>query len=183
MDVVTLAAEGGGQSNFLLPNGTFFVELLLFVIVFIIFTKWIVPPLAKSMQERQDMVRKQAEDREEAVQQLKLAQEKYETALAEARTEAAKIRDEARADAQKIRDEMRADTDREVARIHQQGEEQLAAQRDETVRALRAEIGGLSTDLAGRILGAPLPAEGAHRSTVEQFLADLEQKQNAGGTR
>jgi hypothetical protein len=36
----TLAAEGG-QNNFLLPNGTFFVELLLFVIVFVIFTKWL----------------------------------------------------------------------------------------------------------------------------------------------
>ncbi|MFC4943894.1 F0F1 ATP synthase subunit B [Pseudonocardia sp. GCM10023141] len=179
MTTSTLAAE----QIFLLPNGTIFVEIILFLIVVLIFTKWIVPPLSKAMQDRQDMVRKQAEDREESARRLKEAEERYEKAMVEARTEAAAIRDEARADAQRIRDEMRAETDREVARIHAQGEEQLAAQRAQAVSALRAEIGGLSTDLAGRILGSPLPSDGDHRSTVDRFLAELEQKQTAEGAR
>src|SRR4051794_28865112 len=101
MTTETLAAE----QIFLLPNGTIFVEIILFLIVVFIFTKFIVPPLAKAMRERQEMVRKQAEDREESALRLKQAQERYEAALAEARAEAAAIRDEARADAQRIRDE------------------------------------------------------------------------------
>ena len=51
---------------------------------------------------------------------------------------------------------MRAETDREVAEIHRRGAEELAEQRAEAVQELRGQIGGLSTDLAGRILGRPV---------------------------
>jgi F-type H+-transporting ATPase subunit b len=147
------AASEGGPTNFLLPNGTIIVETLLFLIVFFVFYRLIVPPLTNAMRERDEMVRKQVEDREEAARRLKQAEERYGKALAEARGEAAKIRDEARADAQKIRDEMRGQADREVARIRQQGEAQLAAQREQAVEQLRGELDGLSTDLASRIVG------------------------------
>lgn len=171
---------GGGQSNFLLPNATIVVEFLLFLIVFAIFSKWIVPPLAKAMRERDEMVRKQAEDREESARRIKQAEERYETALAEARAEASRIRDEARAEANKVREEMRAETDREVERIRREGEEQLAVQRTETVRALRSEIGGLSTELAGRIAGGALGDETARRSTVDRFLTELDERAPSG---
>ncbi|MGD9525485.1 F0F1 ATP synthase subunit B [Pseudonocardia sp.] len=154
------AESGGGDSNFLLPNGTFFVELLIFAIVFLVFRRWIVPPLAKAMKERDDMIRKQAEDREESARRLRQAEQRYQEALAEARGEAARIRDEARADAQRIRDEMREQADQEVARIHADGERQLAAQREQAVAELRGEIGGLADDLAARIVGRQAASTG-----------------------
>lgn len=172
---------GGGGNNFLLPNATIFVELLLFLIVFGIFARWIVPPLSTAMRERDEMVRKQAEDREESARRLKQAEERYETALAEARAEASRIRDEARAEANKVREEMRQETDREVERIRRRGEEQLAAQRAETVDALRSEIGGLSTELARRIAGGALADDAARRSTVDRFLAELDEREPASG--
>jgi F-type H+-transporting ATPase subunit b len=173
-----LAAE---SNNFLLPNATIIVVFLIFLAILFTFYRFIVPPLTKAMRERDEMVKKQAEDRDNAVRRLKQAEERYETSLAEARAEAASIRDAARADAQQIRDEMREKTDREVAEIRQRGEEQLTAQRQEAVRQLRTEIGGLSTQLAGRILGKPMDEDGPHRSTIDRFLADLDEKQPAGG--
>lgn len=175
------AGEGGGSGNFLLPNATIVVELLLFLIVFAVFARWIVPPLSRAMRERDEMVRKQAEDREESARRLKQAEERYESALAEARAEASRIRDEARAEANKVREEMRAETDREVERIRRRGEEQLAAQRAETVRALRSEIGGLSGELARRIAGSSLADDAAQRSTVDRFLAELDEREPASG--
>ncbi|MGQ0572951.1 MAG: F0F1 ATP synthase subunit B [Pseudonocardia sp.] len=166
MTTVSLVAaapgSGGGDSNFLLPNGTIFVELLIFLVVFLVFKRYIVPPLAKAMQERQDMVRKQVEDREESARRLRQAEERYQEALAEARGEAGRIRDEARADAQLIRDEMREQADQEVARIRTEGEEQLAAQREQAVEQLRGEIGGLSDDLARRIVGRQTTSTGGN---------------------
>lgn len=170
-----MAAAGGGETpNFLVPNATIFVVFVIFLLILFFFYRFVVPPLTKAMAERDEMNRKQAEDRDNAQRRLAEAEERYQKALAEARAEAGRIRDEARAEAQKIRDEMRADTDREVAEIYRRGEEQLAAQREEAVRSLRAEIGGLSTQLAERVLGRPLPDDGAHRSTVDSYLAELE---------
>ncbi len=173
-----LAAE---TNNFLLPNATIIVEFVLFLIILFVFSRFIVPPLTAAMRRRQEMVQKQAQEREESARRLKEAQERYEGALAEARAEANSIRDEARADAQRIRSEMREETDREVERIRQQGEEQLAAQREQTVRELRTEIGGLSTELASRILARPMGTDGPQRDTIDSFVSDLDQKQAAGG--
>ena len=179
---MTLAAAAEETPNFLVPNATIFVVFIIFLLVLFFFYRFVVPPLTRAMAERDEMNRKQVEDRDNAQRRLSEAEQRYQKALAEARGEAAKIRDEARAEAQKIRDDMRAETDREVAEIQRRGAEQLAAQRDEAVRSLRAEIGGLSTQLAERVLGRSLPGDGAHRSTVDSFLADLDSDQARADT-
>ena len=176
MTTSVLAAE---SNNFLLPNATIIVEFLIFLGVLFVFYRFIVPPLTKAMRERDEMVRKQAEERDAAMRRLEQAQERYETALAEARAEAAAIRDQSRAEAQRIREQMREDTDREVAQIRQRAEEQLAQQREQVVRELRSEIGGLSTQLAERVLGES-PTEDVRRSEVERYLAELDSTATAG---
>lgn len=178
MTTTTLAAA---SNNFLLPNATFVVELILFLLVLWIFYRFIVPPLAKAMRERDDMVRRQVEDSEEAARLLRQAEERFDSALAEARAEAGRIRDEARAEANRVREEMREKADTEVERIRQQGAEQLAEQHDQTVRQLRTEIGGLSTKLAERIIGESVSGA-RNRSTVDRFLADLESRETDGST-
>ena len=62
----------------------------------------------------------------------------------------------------------------EAARITQRGEEQIAAAREQAVRQLRGEIGGLSVQLAGRLIGRELSDTEARRGTVDSFLAELD---------
>ena len=71
-----------------------------------------------------------------------------------------------------------AETDREVAEIHRRGAEELAEQRSQAVGELRGQIGGLSTDLAGKILGRPVAYDDA---TVVRFLGELDERQTAAG--
>ena len=166
---MTTSVLAAGSNNFLLPNATIIVEFLIFLAILFFFYRFVVPPLTRAMRERDEMMRKQAEER-------------YETALGEARATAASIRDEARAAAQQIRDEMRAETDREVAEIRQRGEEQLAEQREQAMQQLRDDIGDLSVQLATRILGEQ-PPESVRRSTVDRFLRESidETAKTAGG--
>lgn len=167
----TLAQE---SNNFLLPNATFFAELFAFAIILWVLYKYVMPPLTKAVKQRQDMIQKQIEDAEETARKLRAAEERYESALAEARTEAAKIRDAARADADKLREELREQALAEVARIRQRGEEQLTSEREQVVRELRADIGGLAVQLAERIVGQTLADDESRRATVDRFLADLD---------
>ena len=170
MRTTVLAAD-----NFLLPNGTIFAELGAFLLILFVLWKYVVPPLSKSLQQRQDMVQKQVEDAEDAARRLKAAEERYNEALTEARTEAAKIRDNARAEGERIREELREQASAEVERIRQRGEEQLTSQRDQVVRQLRGELGGLAVQLAEQLVGHELADDAGKRSTVDRFLAQLDE--------
>jgi len=174
MTTRVLAAEEE-TPNFLLPNATFFVELVLFLIVLLVLYRFVVPPLRRALDEREAMLRKQAEDRQLAARTLQQAQERYETELAEARAQAASIRDEARADAARVRAGLREQADQEVERIQRQGARELAAQRAQTLSQLRTELDGLSTRLAEQVTGQSLADDRGRQSTVDRFLADLEQ--------
>ena len=169
MSTTNLAAE-----NFLLPNATIIVELVAFLVILFVLWKWVVPPLSESLQQRQDMVRRQVEDSEEASRKLKAAEDRYAQSLAEARNEAAKIRDNARADGERVREELRGQANTEVERIRARGEEQLAGQRDQVAHQLRGELGGLATQLAEQLIGRELSDDDRKRSTVNEFLAKLD---------
>lgn len=100
--------------------------------------------------------------------------EQYRAQLAEARTEAARIRDEARAEAVAIKNDVLAQAREEADRVIAAGREQLTGERQTIVRELRADVGRIAVDLAGRIVGESLADEARRRGTVERFLAELE---------
>jgi F-type H+-transporting ATPase subunit b len=173
MSARVLAQEEGGDL-FLIPNGTFVVELVIFLFVLFVIWRYIVPPIKKATQDRQEMVRQQIEESRQTKQRLEQADAAYREALSEARTEAAKIRDRARAEAAQIKTELREQAEREVALIRQRGEEQLERQREQVKRELSAEIGRLAVTLAGRIVGESMEDEARRRGTVDRFIAELE---------
>ena len=49
------------------------------------------------------------------------------------------------------------------------------------VRSLRAEVGTLATQLAGRVVGESLEDDARAQRVVERFLADLESGDGAAG--
>jgi F-type H+-transporting ATPase subunit b len=168
------APAPAAASNFLIPNATFFAEVIAFLIILAILWRYILPPLKKMMAERQAIIDQQMEDADATRLQLAEAQTEYQRSLAEARTQAAQIRESATAEAQRVVDDMHAQAREESARIVARGEELLANQRQATVRELRAEIGTLAVDLASKIVGETLQDDQRARATVDRFLADLD---------
>lgn len=160
--VTLLAAEeGGGTSNFLIPNGTFFFVLAIFLIVLGVIGKFVVPPIQKVLGEREAMVVKTTEDNRKAAEQEAAADSDYQKELQAARTEAAGIRDEARAEGRKILDEMRGRASEEAAGTLQEASEQLKLQSDAIAADLRSSVENLSTTLASRVLGVEVSTTAA----------------------
>jgi F-type H+-transporting ATPase subunit b len=162
------------SNNFLVPNATFIVELIAFIIILGIIARYILPPLQKAMRDRQEVIRQQIEDSEQAKQNLAESERAYQNALNEARTEAAQIRENARAEAQRTLEDLRTQAQEEQARIVARGDEQLASQRAAIVRDLRAEIGTLAVELSEKIVSQRLTDEAQVSATVDAFLAGLE---------
>ncbi|MBO0854628.1 MAG: F0F1 ATP synthase subunit B [Nocardia sp.] len=139
--------------NFLIPNGTFFVELIIFLIVLGVIWFLVVPPVRKVLTEREERVEATAANAKEAKQTFAEAEEKYQSVLEQARTEAADIRNEARAEGRTIIDDHRAQAQREVDGILAESATQLRAEADRVKAELHTEVEPLAQTLADRVVG------------------------------
>ncbi|MFM9035842.1 MAG: F0F1 ATP synthase subunit B [Mycobacterium sp.] len=156
VSVTVLASEEGGTQNFLIPNGTFFFVLAIFLIVLGVIAKFVVPPIQKVLGERERMVAKTAEDNRQAAAQEAAAEADYNKELATARSEAAGIRDIARAEGREVIDDFKARANEEVSGTLQQANDELKLQSDAIAPTLNSSVETLSATLASRVLGVPV---------------------------
>ncbi|SHI63997.1 F-type H+-transporting ATPase subunit b [Tessaracoccus bendigoensis DSM 12906] len=150
------------------------IGIVLMLIIFVIMWKVVVPAFEKMYQERSDKI-------EGGMQRAAAAEAKAEAALADyndqlsaAREEAARIREDAKNQSATILAEAREKAVKESARILDSGRSQLDAERSQLLVELRGEVGGLATDLAGRIVGESLDDDARAQRTIDRFLAELE---------
>ena len=165
------ADEGGGVIIPHVPE--IIVGSIAFALLCYVLMKFVFPRMEATFQARVEAIEGGIKKAEEAQAEAGRLLEQYKQQLAEARTEAARIRDEARADAAGIREDILAKAREESDRIIAAGREALATERQTTVRQLRAEVGALAVDLAGRIVGEALEDEARRRGTVARFLDEL----------
>src|SRR5579862_5104670 len=96
MSIQSVTAVHPMAANFLVPNATFFAELIAFGIIVWILAKYVIPPINKAMAARQDAIRRQFAELDEAQADARQAEADYKEQLNDAKHEAARIREEAR---------------------------------------------------------------------------------------
>jgi F-type H+-transporting ATPase subunit b len=169
MTVTVLAASrttaAGGGSNFLVPNGTFFVVLAIFLIVLGVIGTFVVPPIMKVLRDREYMVAKTQADNKRSEEQFAAAQADYEQLLTDARSEASSARDEARAEGRKILEDMRGRAEEEVRSTLQDAGDRLRQEGDAIAEELRSHVETASATLASRILGVDVAKSAAATGT------------------
>jgi F-type H+-transporting ATPase subunit b len=155
------------------------LSLVVFGLLYFLVAKYVVPAFEQIYAERTAAIEGglQAAETKQAEVDAKLAE--LEKQLGDARHEAARIREEAREQGAAIISEMRESAQAESARIVEHGKAQIEAERQQAVTSLRAEVGGLATSLAGRIVGESLDDDERSRRVVDRFLADLEASEQA----
>jgi len=170
--MLILAAEA--HNPLIPPWGEIIVGLIAFGIVFFVFAKYVAPRFEQVFQARREAIEGGIERAEAMQAEAKAALDRYNAQLAEARTEAAQIREQARTEGQQILEEMRVQAQEESARILARGQEQIQAARQQVVNELRAQIGTLAVDLAGRVVGESLADDARRSGTVDRFLDELD---------
>ena len=162
-------------SNFLVPNGTYLVELLAFAILVWIFGKYLIPPINKAMTARQEAIRAEFAELDEAKSSARQAESDYKEQLNNAKHEAARIREDAREQGAQIVQDAREKAQVEADRIVEHAHAQIEADRKTAFASLRRDVGSLATTLAGRIVGESMDDDERQSRVVERFLADLEE--------
>ena len=178
---VLAAEEGDGSGSIwetlppVIPHpGELILGIISFAILYVLYKRFVVPRLEAMLDERRQAIEGGIERAETMQAEAKAALDRYNAQLAEARTEAAQIREQARTEGQQILEEMRVQAQEESARILARGQEQIQAARQQVVNELRAQIGTLAVDLAGRVVGESLADDARRSGTVDRFLDELD---------
>lgn len=171
-------------SLFLLPNFTFVLELVVFLLVLGFIAKFVLPPLRQAMAEREGGIRRAVEAAEHARAEAdRLARERREV-LEAARQQARSIVDEANRAAESSRDEGRRRGQEEFERLVAAAEGDIDAARQSARDEVMGDLGTLVLHAAERVIGAGLDDQ-RHRSLVDEAISAVlagNGGRTAGGT-
>jgi F-type H+-transporting ATPase subunit b len=172
--MIHLAADTA-STNPLLPSWPeFIIGTILFLIVFGMLAKVLLPRATKMLADRTEQIEGGLARSEEAQAEAKALLDQYRQQLDDARRDAARLREEAREQGAQIIAEMREQAQAEARRVTEAAQSQIEAERQQALTSLRTEVGTLATELASRIVGESLTDEARQSRMVDRFLDDLE---------
>lgn len=170
------AASEEMPSVLAVPIDELIIGLIAFLIVFGALSKFALPKIKATLDERADAIEgglKRAEDAQVQAQQVL---EDYKAQLAQAREEAASIRTQAQADRSAIVEEAKNEARAAAAQVTAAADAQMAADRAQAMSTLTRQVGELSVELASKVVGESLSDDARVRATVDAFLDDLERQ-------
>lgn len=169
-------------SVFLLPNGTFYVELLVVAVILFLMTKYILPPLNRAMEGRQAKIRAALDAAEAARAEAAAADDERAKVLAEAREQARLIV----AGAQATSDQLKADSGGraqiEYERIVASAQGEVVAARLHAIDDASARIGEIVFDLVTKIVAREVD-QSTHDDLVREAVAALNAEAAKGTNR
>lgn len=170
-----LAAAEQGEDPFS-PVKPHFTELIwaavfFFLLLGIIYWKaW--PALQATLAKREEALTGKLTQAENTKQEADGVLAEYRAKLADAQAEAQRIIDEGRRTGEQIVADARGRAESEAQQIISRAQSDIAAERDRAISALRAELAGLSIELASRVVGKSLDTD-AQRALVDSYIDEL----------
>jgi ATP synthase F0 subunit b/ATP synthase F1 delta subunit len=153
---------------------TFIGQLIGFAAIVLLIWRYVVPPVRKMMTARQDTVRQQLKDSEQAAQRLTESTAAHSKAVDAAKEEAERVVEEAKSDAERIGEQLEAQAGVEAERIKVQGARQSELLRAQLIRQLRLELGHESVRQAGELVRNYVADAKQQAATVDRFLDELD---------
>ncbi len=172
--VFAAAEEAGGTAFILPPLYEIFWSALVLLVVLLIVGKYALPRLYATMDERQAKIAEGLAAADQAKEDQALAARERADVLKAANAEAHAIRERASEEAKGIVAAARTEAQEEAARIIENAQRQILAEKQAAEISLRSEVGLLATELAERIVGEQLTDTALTSRVVDRFLDDLE---------
>lgn len=171
--ILTFAAESGAAeqpNNPILPvPNELFWGFITFVTLWALMKFVLLPPVQKTMAERDDKVRADLAKAETASTSADAALAEYEASLASARVEASRIIDDARTQAEATRKQKIAAAEAEVGELRAAAAAEVAQAKAEALASMRESVAAIAVQAAQAVVQKPLDP-GAQRATVDEYL-------------
>jgi F-type H+-transporting ATPase subunit b len=167
-------------SLFLLPNGTFIVELVVFLAVIFIVGKYVLPFINKAMAQRQEEIRSELAAAEAARVEAAQADEERRQALEQARQQAREIVAQANRTAEKVTADGQQRGQAEFERLVASATAEVELARQRALEEASAHLGEVVVEVVERIIGREVNAE-AHRDLLDEAIRALASSSDTAG--
>jgi F-type H+-transporting ATPase subunit b len=157
---------------FLLPNGTFFVELAIFLIIVFLIAKYILPPVNRAMEQRQEHIKNSLEAADAARAEAMAANTEREAELRKAKQHGHEIVATANRTGEQIVVEAQARAQAEHDRILANAQTEIELLRRRAVEDAASRMGALVLDVVERVIGREVDSA-AHRDLIDEAVAAL----------
>jgi F-type H+-transporting ATPase subunit b len=168
-----------GTSVFLLPNGTFIVEVVAVLVILFLVTKYILPPLNKAMESRQEKIRESLEAADVAKAEAAAAGDERQQLLVAAREQAHDIVAAAQATSDQVKAEAAGRGQAEYDRIVATAYAEVDTARQRAIDEASARIGEIVFELVNTIVGRVVD-EGTHQDLIREAVAALNAEATKG---
>ncbi len=173
-------------SNFLIPNGTLIVVLIAFLLVLWVITKYVVPPLNKALEDRQNVIRAELEAADQAKADAAEADVERRAVLEQARNHAREIVATATATADQTVAAAETRAQEVYDRIVASAQAEVDVARQAAVEQVSARVGEVVLAAAERVIGREINAAD-HRDLIDEAIAAVRSEAGAdsvaGGAR
>ena len=157
---------------FLLPNGTFFVELAILLIILFVTTKFILPPLTQAMEERQEDIRSSLEAAENARADAAAADDERRSILEASRSESREIVAAAQAETDAARADAQERGQAEAERIIAAARVEVDAARRTAIDEAVPQLGTIVMGVVERVIGRQVDM-GKHQDLIDSAVGNL----------
>jgi F-type H+-transporting ATPase subunit b len=159
-------------SIFLLPNGTFFVELIIFIVLVVIMGKKIIPPITAALAQRQERIRASLDAADQARADAAAADDERRVVLEDARQKAREVVAEANRSAEAVRVDFQTRGQTDYERIVGSAEAEVALARQRAVEEAANRLGQVVMDVVERVIAREVSAE-AHHDLIAEAVSAL----------
>jgi len=168
-------------SNFLIPNGTFIVVLIAFILVLGFIGRSVVPLLNEKLTERQEQIRGELEAADRAKADAEEADAARRAALEEARSHAREIVAQATLTAERTVAQAEGRAQEAADRIMQAADAEVAVARQAAVEEVTGRVGAIVLAAAERVVGREIRIAD-HQDLIDEAIAAVRAETGTGAT-
>ena len=177
--ILAQEAAEHGQNPILPASNELIWGTIAFLILVLLMYRTVWPSVDKAFKDRRANIEGKLEQAERERNEAQELLEQYRRRLREAEDETQRILGEARANAERLRRDLLAKAEADAGRELDRARQAIQAERDQAIRQLRNEVGGLAVELATRVVGDSLDRDRQLR-LVDQYIDELGNQAQAG---
>ena len=156
--------------------GLFFWQTLLFVGLLLLLAKYAWKPILSAVEERENTIKDSLEAAERAKADMEAVQADNKRILKEARAERDALLAEAKKTSTQIVNDAKEAAQAEADKIAAAAQEAIQQEKNAAINDLKAQVAGLSVDIAQKVLQGELADQKKQEQLVEKLVNDIEIK-------
>lgn len=156
--------------------GLFFWQTLLFVGILLLLAKYAWKPILAAIEERENTIKDSLEAAEKAKADMEAVQADNKRILKEARAERDALLAEAKKTSTQIVNDAKEAAKAEADKIAAAAQEAIQQEKNAAINDLKAQVAGLSVDIAQKVLQGELADQKKQEQLVEKLVNDIEIK-------